>query len=275
MTAVFQIPDGWTLLPTSPWAWAALILAAVIVGFSKTGVAGVGILNPVMFAMLFPAGRSVGLLLPMLIMADLFAVRHYRKDAQLRYVFKSLPWVVAGILGAFFFMNRYQALGERYDSIMKLGIGCIVLIMMGVGAWLKRRNADADNPPTPHWYSPFFGVFTGITTMMANAAGPIYSIYLLAFGLPKKEFMGTRAVAFFIINWLKVPLQVSLGNVTTETLALNACLFPAIALGAFIGVKTLRILPEKTFRLIIQVLVLASCLKLIGTAGLALIHGGN
>jgi uncharacterized membrane protein YfcA len=275
MLTAIQIPEGWTLFPTTPFAWTLLVLAAMVVGFSKTGVAGVGILNPVLFAMLFPAGKSVGLLLPLLIMADMFAVGHYRKDAQWRYVFKSLPWVVAGILAAYFFMDKYQSLGERYDTIMKLSIGLIVLAMMGIGAWLKRRNANDDNPPTPHWYSPFFGIFTGITTMMANAAGPIYSIYLLAFGLPKKEFMGTRAVAFFIINWIKVPLQGSLGLVTAETLTINALMFPAIAVGALVGVKTLRVLPEKTFRILIQVLVGASCLKMIISAALALIQGAG
>jgi len=247
-----------------------LILAAAIVGFSKTGVAGVGILNPVLFAMIFAdnAAKSVGLLLPMLIMADIFAVGHYRKDAKWNIIFKSLPWVFGGILAAYLFMRWFSGDMESYNSMMKLSVGIIVLAMMGLSFWLKRHQSDSEDilSSLPIWITPFFGIFTGIATMLANAAGPIYSIFLLTFLLPKKEFMGTRALAFFIINWVKVPLQADLGNITAETLTLNACLFPAIGIGAIIGVKTLKVIPEKTFRMAIQVLVVLSCAKLILSA---------
>ncbi len=258
-----MIPEHWQYFDQTPLTWTLLIVAAMIVGFSKTGVAGVGILNPVLFAMIFPAGRSVGLLLPMLIMADFFAVGNYRKHAEWKYIWHSIPWALAGIGGGYVFMRSFQGSVETYNSVMKISIGVIVLAMMGTSFWLNRLKARDEAFKIPMWLTPVFGLLTGFTTMLANAAGPIFSIFLLTYGLPKKEFMGTRAMAFFIINWIKVPLQWQLGNISAQTLALNGLMFPAIAVGAFIGVKTLRMIPEKIFKLAIQVLVIAACLKLI------------
>jgi len=195
------IPDNWQLFDHSALGWALLFVAAMIVGFSKTGVAGVGVLNPVLFAMIFPAARSVGFLLPMLIMADVFAVGKYRKDADWPRVWKSLPWALAGIAIGFLLMRHLKSTGAEYDRIMKTSIGIIVLGMMALSFWLGKRDSDAR---TPVWLTPFFGLVTGFTTVLANAAGPVYALYLLAFGLPKKQFMGTRAMTFFIINWINV-----------------------------------------------------------------------
>ena len=258
-----MMPEHWTLFDHSPQGWALLLFAAMVVGFSKTGVAGVGILNPVLFAMIFPVAESVGFLLPMLIMADLFAVGAYRKDAQWRYLLYSLPWVIVGIGAGYFCMRRFQSLELEYDSVMRISIGVIVLVMLALSLWLKWRQTRHGELHPPVWMAPLFGLLTGFTTMLANAAGPIYAMYLLIFALPKRQFMGTRAVAFFLINWIKVPLQWDLGNITGESLVLNACLFPAIAIGAWLGIVTLKHIPEKLFRVLIQVLVLLACLRLI------------
>lgn len=256
------IPDNWHLFDHSTMGWVLLFVAALIVGFSKTGVAGVGVLNPVLFAMIFPAARSVGFLLPMLIMADVFAVGKYRKDAEWPRVWKSLPWALAGIGLGFIIMHYFKNVGAQYDQMMKITIGVIVLGMMALSLWLAKRSKSGETK-IPIWLTPLFGFLTGITTMLANAAGPVFTLYLLAYSLPKKEFMGTRAMAFFILNWIKVPLQWHLGNITAESISLNFCLLPAIAIGAFIGVKTLKMIPEKVFKIIIQILVVASCFKLV------------
>jgi hypothetical protein len=107
------------------------------------------------------------------------------------------------------------------------------------------------------------GLVAGVTTMMANAAGPVMAIYLLTMRLPKERYMGTGAWYFFIVNLMKVPLSASLGLITWETLRFNALLVPAIVLGALLGVRLLDVLPQKAFRVVVQVVAAASAISLI------------
>jgi uncharacterized membrane protein YfcA len=107
------------------------------------------------------------------------------------------------------------------------------------------------------------GLLAGTTTMLANAAGPIMVIYLLAMGLPKKEFIGTGAWYFFLGNLFKVPFSASLGLINPASLKLNLLLFPGIALGAVLGILVIKKIPEKSFSVIVQALTAAAALKLI------------
>ncbi|RMD77553.1 MAG: sulfite exporter TauE/SafE family protein [Lentisphaerae bacterium] len=233
-------------------------------GFSKTGIPGVGIFNPIIFALCFSAAESVGILLPFLIIADLFAVGSYRRTAQWKYIWKALPMILLGILSAYFLIRVLQGDKTRFEAVMKLAIGIIVSGMLILGTFLKKRGQQSASDSAwelPPWVTLCCGFLTGFTTMLANAAGPIFTIYLLACRLPKKEFMGTRAMAFFMINWIKVPFMVERSLITTATLSLNLILAPVLALGAWVGVRTLNVFPEKYFVRTIQVLVLLASVK--------------
>jgi len=99
--------------------------------------------------------------------------------------------------------------------------------------------------------------------MMANAAGPVMIIYLLAIRLPKVEFVGTGAWFFFVVNWLKVPFSATLDLMTTETVKLNLIMLPFIAAGAITGILVLKRIPQKTFKVVVQVLAAAAAIKLL------------
>ena len=97
------------------------------------------------------------------------------------------------------------------------------------------------------WFAPTMGVLAGFTTLVANAAGPLMALYLLAMGLPKMEFVGTGAVFFLLLNLFKVPFMVNLGLITTDSFGVNLALAPAVWLGAWAGRKLLRRLNQKLF----------------------------
>ena len=103
----------------------------------------------------------------------------------------------------------------------------------------------------------------GVTTMMANAAGPVMAIYLLTMRLPKEEYVGTGAWFFFLVNLIKVPFSASLGLITFETLKVNAMLTTAIALGAITGILLLKVLPQRIFRVAVQIIAAVSAVRLI------------
>jgi uncharacterized membrane protein YfcA len=242
--------------------WATLALTAFLVGISKTGVPGVGIIAVPLIAIVWTdAKESVGLLLPLLIFADLFSAGYYRRKALWSHIIRLIPWALAGIITGYFAMKRIDS------QHLKPVIGGIVLTMLALKFWQSnRKNCNCSNGNELHlkWiFAVFIGFLAGMTSMMANAAGPIIIIYLLAMHLPKTEFVGTAAWFFFIVNWLKFPFMVKLGLVNAESLKLNATLFPLIAIGAITGILILKHIPQKIFNKAVMILVIAAAIKLI------------
>lgn len=241
--------------------WCLLILCAFLVGIAKTGIPGFGILAVPLMAivMVDKTKQSVGLLLPLLIFADIFAAIYHRRNAHWPHIIKLIPWALAGIVTGFFLMDKVS------DAQLKPIIGAVVLAMLAIRYWSssKQIKDGQTNIPT-HWaFAAAMGYIAGVTTMMANAAGPIMIIYLLAMKLPKVEFVGTGAWYFFIMNWVKVPFSISLGVINQQSLSLNLCLFPAIVVGAFAGIFLLNKIPQKHFNPVMQVLAVAAAIKLL------------
>lgn len=240
------------------WLGLAIVaLCAIMVGVAKTGIPGVGILVVPLMAAVLPARSSVGVLLGILILADLFAAGYYRRHAQWGHVIRLLPITFVGIVAGYF------ALKAVNDEHLKPIIGVIVLVMLAVHYWRSRSGGENTSVPT-HWlFVVVIGFLAGVTTMMANAAGPVMIIYLLAMRLPKVEFVGTTAWFFFVVNWIKVPFIATLDLMTTETVKLNLIMLPFIAAGAITGILVLKRIPQKAFKVVMQVLAAAAAIKLL------------
>lgn len=242
--------------------WAMLALTAFLVGISKTGVPGVGIIAVPLIAIVWPDAKgSVGLLLPLLIFADLFSAGYYRRKALWSHIIRLIPWAIAGIITGYFVMEYINS------KHLKPVIGAIVLTMLALKYWQsvrKKCECQQEDVSSMHWgFAVIVGFLAGLTTMMANAAGPIMIIYLLAAHLPKTEFVGTAAWFFFIVNWIKVPFMLKLGIITGQSLKLNATLFPIIAVGAVTGILILKHIPQKIFNKAVLVFATAAAIKLI------------
>ncbi len=247
--------------------WALIIAGAMVIGFAKSGVPGIGTLVPVSFAMVFPATKSVGIVLPLLIMGDIFALAYHRRNVQWPALAKALPWGAGGIVLGFILFVVLGRLEVDIDWFLKKAIGVIVLSILGFNYWFNRRKkakeAAGEEIRIDWWLAPFLGLLGGVATMLANAAGPIFACYLLALGLPKKKFMGCAAWLYFILNNFKVPFHIYLGNITTETFLFDLKLIPAIAVGALLGILVFKIIPEKGFIVIVYGLTIIASLKLL------------
>jgi uncharacterized membrane protein YfcA len=226
-------------MPTlAVWQWVLGAVGALFVGVAKTGVPGFGILVvPLMVLAAGDARASAGWLLPLLCTADVFAIVYYRRHAQARRLFDLAPWVIAGMVAGYFALG----LGE---PILRRIVGGIVLTMVAAHLWRRRR---ADQVPGSWHHSARFGVVAGFATTVANAAGPVMNVYLLAKRLPKEEFVAAGAWFFFLVNLTKVPLYASRGMITAPSLLFDACLLPAVALGALVGRRAIRRLPQRLF----------------------------
>lgn len=217
----------------SPVQWLALALGATLVGIAKTGIAGVGIFGIALFASIIPAKQSTGALLPLLICADIIAVKAYRRHAIWHHLWRLFPWAAAGIV------LGWLALGKVDDKQVGQIIGVILLCMVALHYWRRwtaRRLGDVEETiPTSLWFVACMGLLAGFTTMMANAAGPIMILYLLSMRLPKMEFIGTGAWYFFILNTFKIPFSYQQQLITPHSLLLDALLAPCAFGGALFG----------------------------------------
>lgn len=238
-----------------PWQWALAIVGALAVGISKTGIGGLGMLAVVIFANLLPARLASGVVLPMLVLADLVAVAAYRRHAQWKYLWKLFPWTALGVV------IGYVAMGRIDDRQAKVLIGIIILAMLGMHLW-RRRRATSEEPEHAIWFAPMIGVLAGFTTLVANAAGPLMVIYLLAMRLPKMEYMGTGAVYFMLMNLFKVPFMVDLGLINWSSLELNLWLAVPVLAGTLLGKKILAHIDQRLFENLALALAAAAGVKL-------------
>jgi len=209
--------------------WALVLASALFVGLAKTAFNGVGLLTVIMMATVFPAKESTGIVLPVLVFGDLFAVLFYRRHGSPKTLLRLFPFAVAGVVAGFLFMDRIDNLQLRRI------IGWLVLLMVAGSLFLKLRR-EGLNAQGVHFAAPT-GIFAGFTTMIANAGGPVMTVYFEAMGVKKEEFVGNMAWFFAGINLIKVPFSVRLGLVTTVS--------------------------QKTFDISVQALAAASAIHLI------------
>jgi uncharacterized membrane protein YfcA len=241
----------------TPVTWALAIAAAFGVGLSKGGLAGIGLFHVVVFAFLFGARESTGVVLPLLLIADVCAVTVFTQHARWDYVRRMLPAAGAGVVLAALFM---RGIGEStYKPLIGwtvLGLAAMQLIRMHRPDWL----GDVPHTRAAVWA---IGLTGGMTTMLANAAGPVITIYCLAVGLPKFEVVGTLAWFFFIINAFKVPFSAGLGLIRPDTLIFNLVLAPAVLAGVFGGRWLLERLPQRLFNLLMLLFAALAAVRLI------------
>lgn len=244
------------MIDLSVWAWIALGLAAVITGLSKAAVPGGATLAVVLFAALLPARTSTAAMLLLFIVGDVFALIAYRRHAHWPTLLRLAPAVIAGLLAGFVFL----ALAD--DGIVRRAVGVILLLMIAITLWRRWRQDRADAPPPVHGglvLSSTYGALGGFTTMVANAGGPVMSMYFLATRAQVQVFLGTSAWFFAIVNLVKVPFLAGLGLFTPHVLLMDLALAPLVVAGALVGLRIAKRIPQRLFdRLVIVLTVVGA-----------------
>lgn len=236
------------------WIW--VVVAAICVGLSKLGLSGVMTMIIPVMASIFGGKESTGILLPMLLMGDIFAVSYYRHHAQWQAIRRLLLWAGIGlIIGAV--VGNYVD-DRQFKTIIALSVVACVAIMV----WIEAKGNNF-TVPDKLWFYALTGILSGFTTMVGNAAAPIMSLYLVAMGFHKNSFLGTYAWFFLIVNVLKLPFQVLLWqNITLSNVALAAMMIPAVALGAVLGALIVKKINEKIFRYLVIAMSFLAALRL-------------
>jgi uncharacterized membrane protein YfcA len=230
-----------------------LISAAIIIGFSKTGITGATLPAVAMVAYSFGGKLSSGIMLTALIAADLPAIYSYGRYGKVKDVMRVLPPAAAGIiLGAIIgnYLNDHQ---------FKLLMGLIVVACLAL-LFYREVAKKTLQVPQSKWFHIAVGVLAGFSSMVGNAAGPIMSVYLLSLSFEKNRFIGTAAWFFFVVNLLKVPFHIFIWEtITLETIQYTVLMIPFILIGALLGFAFVKRINEQIFKwLVIAVTVIAA-----------------
>jgi uncharacterized protein len=231
--------------------------SALLVGLSKTGLPGVSILGIVLMTEAYPedARTSVAAILPVLLAGDVFAVTWFRRHADWPRLLRLLPWVLAGMIPGVFVLDRFEGNGLRPI------IGGLVLGMLAIE--LCRQWFEWEKIPHRWWFAAATGFLAGFTTFVANAAMPVMSIYLVSQDFDKRQFIGTAAWFFLILNVSKVPAYCAMGMLRWDMLPTAAALAPLTIAGALLGVYVLSRIPQRWFDALALALAGAAAIRLI------------
>lgn len=237
------------------WTW--LIFAAVVVGISKMGLGGLVTVVIPLLAVVFGGKESAGMLLPIILVGDVLAILYFRRSADWKAIQQLMPWALCGLA-----VGTY--VGWRVDGSTFTRIIGVTILLCAITLVIMEAQGRRDQLDVPQ-NLPFIiltGVLGGFTTMIGNAAGPIMTVYLLTLGMRKDEFVGTYAWFFFIINALKLPLQMFIWrSIPVSQLSLAFILAPAVIIGAVVGASILKRLPEKPFRYTIIALTFVAAVR--------------
>jgi len=217
------------------------LIAAFILGLAKSGLKGMGIVIVTLMALVHGAKASTGILLPMLIFADIMAVSYYNRHTQWKYLRKFLPWMIFGVLVGVYVGK------DLPEQIFKNGMAVIILISVVIMfAW---ERYDKSKVPDKLWFSGTMGFSAGFATMIGNLAGAFSNIFFLATRIPKNEFIGTAAWLYFIVNLFKLPFHIfSWETVNRASLMTDFYLLPGIVIGFLVGVKVVEKFKDHQYR---------------------------
>lgn len=221
--------------------WILTCSAAFLIGISKAGLKGIASIIVSMMALAFGSKESTGIMLPMLILGDIYAVRIYWKFAEFKYLKKLLPWMMIGVIAGSLVGDYIPE--KEFKTIMGIIILLSVLLMVIVDKQLK------DKIPT-HWtFAGSMGLAAGFTTMLGNLAGAFSNLFFLAMRLPKNNFIATAAVLFLCINLFKVPFHIfSWQTIHGNSLVINLCMVPVTFVGLYLGTKLVHKIDNQHYR---------------------------
>lgn len=234
-----------------------MAFVALLTGMSKSGIHGAGMLSSPLLALVFGGHNSSGIILPMLIIADMFGVWYYHRHASWQHLKLLFPWAALGIVAG--------TLTGSYinDATFKIIMAITIFISIPLMIWLK--SAEKESIPKAGWLSVTTGIAGGFTSMVGNLAGSVMAVYLLAARLPKNVYIGTTAWFFLVINWAKVPFHVfSWNTINWNTAGLSLMMLPIILVGALIGIYIIKKIPENYYRwFIISMTIVAAVFMLV------------
>lgn len=237
--------------------WIAAGAAAFLMGLSKGGVPMIALLSVPLLSLYMDPALAAGLLLPIYIVADVYAVYLFRKAFSRRNLMILLPGALVGIL-------------VGYSAVSLVPGHAVKLLLVGIGlsylfTALRQRISKTEVPARPADVPRgiVWGTLAGLASYISHAGGPPFQAYVLPQKLDKMVYLGTTTIFFSVVNLVKVPPFVLAGQITWDSLGQAVWLAPLALLGAWSGATVSRLMPEKLFFLLVEVALAVVSLKLL------------
>lgn len=237
--------------------YAVAATGAFCLGFSKAGFPGLALVNVLLMAEVFGAKASVGIILPLLIACDLTVYPMFRRYASWKQVWPLIPPILVGILGGYFILDGID------NQTARRVIGAIILVMAILQILRAYRQEFLSHLPDHPAFLHGSGLVIGVSTMLANAAGPVYSIYALVHRMPKNDFLGVGARCFLLVNLIKVPFMTDLNIIHPGSLKIDLMLLPSIFCGILCGRALIQRIPQRIFEILLYAFSLIAGVRLL------------
>jgi uncharacterized membrane protein YfcA len=252
---------------TDPWFYVVAVPAVIILGLAKGGLSGLGVLALPLMALVISPIQAASIMLPILVVQDSVSIWMFRKTRDSRSLVILLPGAALGIgLG-------YLLAARVSSAAVELAVGLISIAFALQRLWIEHAGISTPLKDST-WIGVLCGLASGFTSQIAHAGGPPYQIYMMPKQLPRDSFVGTTALFFAAVNWLKVPAYAALGQLTTTNLSTAAALLP-LAIGSTIaGSALVRRIPPERFYFASYVLLVALGSKLTWDGARDLFFGG-
>jgi len=235
--------------------------AVILLGFSKGGLSGVGSLSLPLMVLVIDPVQAAAIMLPILIVQDVVGVWSFRRHLDWYVLGWTLPGATLGILIGYLFAASVSAV-----VVMAL-VGTISIAFGAYRLWLGRHGMPQAGASSPGWVGSLFGVASGFTSQIAHAGAPPFQLWVLPRRLRRDVLIGTSAVYFAAINWIKVPAFAALGQFTATNMLTAAALLPIAIVATFAGVWLVRRIDgERFYKIIYCLMILVGVLLLVEAA---------
>jgi uncharacterized membrane protein YfcA len=245
-------------MPDDPAFYLFAIPAVVLIGLAKGGFSGLGALGmPLMALGMDDPVRAAAILLPILIAQDAVAVAAFRKSWDGSVLAAMLPGAVVGVGLGWLLAARISS-----DAVMAV-LGAISILFGAYRLIAERGGRIAASSSSPAWVGSLFGVAAGFTSQIAHAGAPPFQMWVMPKKLERDVFVGTSAIFFAIVNWIKVPAYAALGQFTLGNAIATAVLLPVAVLASLAGVRLVRKVSMERFYVVVYGLMIAAGGKLL------------
>lgn len=250
-------------MPTDLRFYLFAIPAVILIGLAKGGFSGLGALGTPLIALGIDPIRGAAILLPILIVQDVVSVAAFRKSWDGNVLAVMLPGAVVGVGIGYLFAASVP------EGAVMAALGAVSVLFGGYRLWVERGHRVEASSRSPGWVGSLFGVATGFTSQIAHAGGPPFQMWVMPRRLPRDVFVGTSAIFFAVLNWVKVPAYVALGQFGRENMLAAAVLLPLAIASSLAGVKLVRLVPvEKFYRIVYLLMIVAGGKLLLDGAGI-------
>jgi uncharacterized protein len=244
-------------MPQDPAFYLLAIPAVLLVGLAKGGLSGMGALGMPLLALAMDPVQAAGILLPILIAQDVVGVAAFRKTWDGYILAVMLPSAVIGVVLGWWFAASVSS------RAVLVAVGAISLLFGLYRLWVERGGRIAASSRSPAWVGTFFGIATGFTSQVAHAGGPPFQMWVMPRRLERDVLIGTTAIFFALLNWIKVPAYVALGQFTWPNALTTLVLLPFALAGSLAGVWLVRRIEMGRFYTLVYLLMVVAGAKLL------------